>query len=68
MTSPGTMTNNSIRQHSVLIGGAGPIGHRVHQVAGGERSRSGGDGLTGLVGIAGSGGDPIPAPNARNSG
>ncbi len=64
MTNPGTTTNHSIRLHSVHIpvGGAGPVGHQVHQVGG---SKSGGQRGMGLVGVDGGddvGSDPIPTP------
>ena len=73
MTGPGTMTNNSIRQHSeplrttplsrIPVGLVGRVHHQVGGSRGGERG-------TGPVGVDSSGGagDPIPAPNARNSG
>ncbi len=68
MTNPGTTTNHShIRPHSVLIVGAGPVGHQVH-VAGGGRSRPGGDGLTGLVGVGDGGGVDGGGHVARNIG
>ena len=69
MTNPGTTTNHSIRRHSVHIpvGGAGPVGHQVHQAG---RSKSGGQRGMGLVGVDGGddvGSDPIPTPNAHRN-
>src|SRR6266849_6396512 len=61
---PTTTNHHSIRRHSVHIpiGGAGPVGHQVHQVGG---SKSGGQRGMGLVGVDGGddvGSDPIPTP------